>query len=170
MGAINSIPGRCCAIHAAASAKSSPRRSTSPRRLPGRSGNQWRSRRRSATCGERPRRLDHERDQRPPQGGRQTAPAHRAARRNQVRRASAQDGAPGLAGGLMPHAPLAPRPHLRAHVLYGRKSARLQARRKPEIEFRCVDANEHMRPRREESCDVACGAIATGAASAAALP
>ena len=168
MGAMNSTPGRCCAIHAAAPAKSAPRRSTSPTRLPGRSATTVAFSSQIATLRRAPRAIDHERDlirQRVADKQR----AH-AVPRVEIRfeRQQAQDeitGAPMVRTLPWRHAHTCGLTYCTV-----RKSARLQARGKPEIEFRCVDADEHLRPRRDESLRPACGAVAAGAANAAALP
>ncbi len=50
-----------------------------------------------------------------------------------------------------PHAPLAPRPDLRADVLHGADPARLQARRDPQVELLGVDADVDVGPLRKHA-------------------
>ncbi len=49
------------------------------------------------------------------------------------------------------HAPLSPRPHLRTHVLHGAKPRGSQIACQPEIEFRRIDPDEHIRALRQQS-------------------
>jgi hypothetical protein len=50
-----------------------------------------------------------------------------------------------------PHAPLTPRPDLRADVLHGADPLRLQARRDPQVELLGIDADVDVGPLREHA-------------------
>ena len=52
-----------------------------------------------------------------------------------------------------PHASLAPRPDLRAHVLHGRDALRLELPRDAQVEFGRVDADEHVGPLADQAGD-----------------